>query len=736
MRAPALYALIFFVGGIIIASQTMFPALGFLGIAVVATAAAVVYTLVNRTLSSRIALCVALLTSSAFLTSVELYEIPANHISHFLGLDGKSTIIGRVASEPDIRPTKTFLTVAAESLSRQGVTIPVSGQIRLRVAKPTNEFNLDDRIRFTGFVVKPHDSRNPGAFDYRRYLAIRSISGVCNLGDFDRVERVEAQGAGGFIRSIVMPLRDYITRVFDDHLPADQSALMRGFLIGDVRFIPDDVYQRFRDTGTLHVLAASGSNVGYVTLTIFLVARLFRLPRRSRYLLAIVGVVIFSFLAYNQPSVVRASVMAVVALIGLSLRRDQNWLNTISVAGLIVLAVHPLYLYDLGTQLSFAAAFSLILFMPVLKPLLPGSKKILMRIVRYLLLIFYGSVVAQLGVMPILLYHYHSVPLVSFLSNLVIVPMVGLAATTGIMLVFVSALPIIPEISASLLAFLLKSVNSATLFFENLQIPPLQIGAPQLLTVLTYYLLLQLVLTIGTRSRHMLSFLLLFIIALNAIVWKAVIAGPESGTRLTILDTSKLTTMFVEEAGGKTTLINGGGKSQFVDNGESVVLPFLRYRGIGAISEIRRTTEREGNMQSLTTIAEALDLRKRSGLTAARDRITSLEPTIRIQLDSIALIFLTEPVPVQTLNSSQRNATVLGLDWSFLVNKSAEAAIEMFRPETVVFTNYLNPYAGLDKLDALRNRYPAIRIISVLESGAVQIRINHNAIRLWTSANN
>ena len=56
--------------------------------------------------------------------------------------------------------------------------------------------------------------------------------------------------------------------------------------------------------------------------------------------------------------------MAVVALIGLLLRRDQNWLNTISVAGLIVLAIHPLYLFDLGTQLSFAAAFALILFMP------------------------------------------------------------------------------------------------------------------------------------------------------------------------------------------------------------------------------------------------------------------------------------------------------------------------------------------------------------------------------------
>ncbi len=736
MRAPALYALVFFVAGIILASQTTFPAFGFLGIAVVSTATAVIYTLVNRTLSSRIALCVALFTASAFLTRLQLNEVPANHISHFLELDGKSTILGRVVSEPDCRPTKTFLTVAAESLGRQGITIAVSGRIRLRIAKPTNEFNIDDRIRFTGFVVKPLASRNPGAFDYRRYLEIRGICGVCNLGDFDQVERVEMQGGRGFVSSIVVPVREYITSVFEDHLPPNQSALMRGFLIGDVRFIPTEVYQRFKDTGTLHVLAASGSNIGYVTLTIFLVARLFRLPRRSRYLLAIGAVVIFSFLAYNQPSVVRASVMAVVALVGMSLRRDQNWLNTISVAGLIVLAFHPLYLYDLGTQLSFAAAFSLILFMPTLEPLLPNSKKLPMRIVRYFLMIFYGSVVAQLGVIPILLYHFHTVPLVSFLSNLVIVPLVGLAATVGIVLVFISAIPIIPEMCGALLELLLDSVHWATIFFENLRIPPLQLGAPELLSVLTYYLLLQVALTIGARSRHLLSFLMLFTIALNVMVWKAVFAGPEIGTRLTILDTSKLTTIFVEESDGKTVLINGGGKSQYFDNGESVVLPFLRFRGIQTVSEICQTTEREGNTESLTTIAESLDSRKRSKLTIAQDSFRSLNPVVRFQIDSVNFLFLTESVSVQSLNISRRDATILGLDWSFLANKSAEAAIAMFRPETVVFTNYVNRYSKTDYLVTLRNKFPTIRIVSVLESGSVEFVVGQNNISIWTSANN
>src|SRR5690606_24644708 len=132
-----------------------------------------------------------------------------------------------------------------------------------------------------------------------------------------------------------VPVRDHIIRTFERFLSSEHAALLRGFLIGDVRFIPESVHNRFKDTGTLHVLAASGSNVGYVLATIFLILRPLRLRRPYRYLPALVGVVIFSFLAFNQPSVVRASVMAIVALVGMMAHRDNNWLNSVSVAGLI-----------------------------------------------------------------------------------------------------------------------------------------------------------------------------------------------------------------------------------------------------------------------------------------------------------------------------------------------------------------------------------------------------------------
>ena len=730
MRAPALYALILFVLGIVFGSYTALPTLAVLAVALLSAAAAIIYTLVGRLLLGRIMICITLFSSAVFLTNLNIHDFAANHISHFTHLSGRSTVVGTVDSEPDIRPTKTFLTVEAESITCKGIALPTSGRIRIRVAKPSNEFNIGDRVRFSGFVSAPSQSRNPGSFDYRRYLEIRQITAVCNLGDFDRVERLDSLPPSGFIRSIIVPVRNYITRVFDRSLPPEMSALMRGFLIGDVRFISGDVYQRFKDTGTLHVLAASGSNVGYVTLTIFLVARLFRLHRRSRHIIAIAGVIIFSFLAYNQPSVVRAAIMAVVALVGMSLRRDQNWLNTISVAGLVVLALHPLYLYDLGTQLSFGAAFALILFMPALNTYVPQGNRLHHSIARYFLLILFGSIVAQIGVMPILLYHFHSVPLVSFLSNLLIVPLVGASATVGIILVFISALPLIPDFCAMILKLLLDCVMWSIVFFENLRIPPLQIGAPEFLTVLTYYLFLQLILTLKTRSRHFIAFLILFTLSLNGVVWKAVFAGPDEGTRITILDTSKLTTIFIRQADGKTMLINGGGKNEAFDYGESVVLPFLRYRGIGAVSQFCYTTERSENLGSLESVATALDPKFSDTL------FHQVGPAVSLQSDAVRTLFLTEPVAVQELDTAKTAARILALDWSFLDNESAESALKLFQPETVIFTNYVSRYARRDRLTQLREKYPLIRIISVLESGAVEIQVNRGSYEVTTAVNN
>ena len=183
-------------------------------------------------------------------------------------------------------------------------------------------------------------------------------------------------------------------------------------------------------------------------------------------------------------------------------------------------------------------------------------------------------------------------------------------------------------------------------------------------------------------------------------------------------------------------MINGGGKSASFDNGESVVLPFLRYRGIATIGQFCFTTDRDDNVGSLTTVAESLRPEILSESLSSQETFRKLESAVRLKSDSVTITFLTEPAPVQNLDSARSHATILGLDWAFLDSEAADAALNLIQPETAIFTNYASRYARLDRLTGLRKRFPQIRIISVLESGAVEIQVNGDRYSIWTAVQN
>jgi competence protein ComEC len=188
------------------------------------------------------------------------------------------TITGKIEDEPDIRESKTFLTVETESispienpaLSGDGKTIPTCGQIILKIKESTSRFDYADKVKFKGYLNEPASQRNPGAFDYKKYLNRKKIYGMVSLSKAESIEIVKKEPGNLFSSKIVIPLRKWILGVFDNTLSGNHKALLSGFLLGETRDIPKDIYTMFRDTGTVHLLAVSGSNVGLVILGIML----------------------------------------------------------------------------------------------------------------------------------------------------------------------------------------------------------------------------------------------------------------------------------------------------------------------------------------------------------------------------------------------------------------------------------------------------------------------------------
>jgi hypothetical protein len=426
----------------------------------------------------------------------------------------------------------------------------------------------------------------------------------------------------------------------------------------------------------------------------------------------------------------------------MALYRDTNWLNNISVAGLVILVFRPLYLFDLGFQLSFGAAFALILFMPVCEKWMPRPKGFSRKIARYFLMIFYGSIIAQLGVVPILIYNFHTVPLVSFLANLLIVPLVGMATTLGIILVFLSAIPVASTLLAEVLTFTLKLTLASIDYFHALPIPQLRLGAPHLLAIIAYYLALQLVFSFVSRKRIAPLFAILLLISTSTLIWKNVLADGGSETEITFFDTRDLTTVFIKQTSGRTVLINGGGANQSVNLGEVTVLPFLLTKGVSHLESVFSTTTRSGNMRSLLSALAGVEQSTPSAvddsayLNSLTDRIELIDSSMIFSYRASNFLLLTGSTPVQNLNNLPPAINVVAADWCYLKQDGFVAFLKSFHVEAVILTSYPTLYTSKEPLRRLREELPNLPILSVLESGGITLRLAADGFRVLATANN
>lgn len=734
-RSPALYTLTFFIAGILLATRIDLPTMPLL----VALPLSLIATLLccRQRLATfrRLILCLALVTAGALVTRLQYSDLPVNHISNFADSGRPLTMTGHVDDEPDVRLAKTFLTVAVDSIFTSDLALAVCGRIRLQIGEPTSYFNYQDRIHFHGYLNSPLKQRNPGGFDYRRYLLIRDIHALVTVGSVHSVERLEFGSSASLIRGLIVPLREYIVTAFERHLPRAQSALMRGFLLGDVRDIPRATYERFRDTGTLHVLAASGANVAYVVATVFIFLRLLRVSRRFRYLTALVAIFIFSFLAFNQPSVVRASLMGATGMIGLLLFRDVIPLNVISFSALLILALRPLYLFDVGFQLSYAAAYGLVLFMPEIDARVKAIRGRLGKILRWPLLLAFVTIVAQVSVLPIQLNYFHQVPLVSFLSNLLVVPLVGICTGTGIVQVLVAPLPGISHLTGIILSQILSTTVIVIDYFHSLEVPKIA-GPPLALPlIVAYFCTLLLIRALLGNRRKLLGWLLISLVALNVWFWEDVFGPAQPDIRVTIFDVGPSSAGLVQERPGRATLINGGGSYETFDRGRLVIVPALLSAGVERLTKVVATDSSEANLLSILSVLSdfgCLD-RETDSATAYSEPVSLVQfinPVIEIGSEHANLIWVGKGASVRQLRRLPQRIDILACTWNRLSSSAFHKVLGDRQIGVVVVSNY--PGLGADRslLDCFRLKHPGLEVYSALESGSLILELKEGCWRV------
>jgi competence protein ComEC len=327
------------------------------------------------------------------------------------------------------------------------------GDLSVTVLGPASELRCGDEIEFSAPIEPVAPALVPGEFDSRDMEARQGIYYEAYVRPTDW-RRLSTGGSDGLTR-LSYAARDWAydrlqIGLEDDPRTAD---FLAGMLIGYRQEIPQDIEQDFRRTGTIHVFAVSGQNIGEMFVVALVLLQLLGLVRwRWAWLLAPL-VLLYCLLTGFPASAVRATIMALGVLAAWKLERPLNALACWSLAFLAMLVWNPGVLVDPGAQLSFALVLALILVAPPIyrrcivpfspDPFLPRS--LLTRPQRWewrmwetIIALLCTGVAAVLVCEPITAVDFHQITPISILANLVVVPMAGLITSVGTMSVAIS----------------------------------------------------------------------------------------------------------------------------------------------------------------------------------------------------------------------------------------------------------------------------------------------------------
>ncbi|MDX2085044.1 MAG: ComEC/Rec2 family competence protein [Candidatus Melainabacteria bacterium] len=321
--------------------------------------------------------------------------------------------------------------LAVQRVDRQPIAAKIQVQLKNSLLRRSglpnpNALPLGSLVRVQGVLRLTRTALLPGGFDEARYMRPHHVAAVLEAKQPPEIlKKPEPDVRFGLMRAISR-LRQKIVSAFRLSLGSPQAEILGGLVLGEHAIpLERSLRQQFIDTGLVHLLAASGMNVGILVAAALAALAWLRVPRVLALLLAMALTVFYALLTGCPPSIVRAASMVVLAL-GLKLwDRHLSPLSLLCWAvGLIVL-LQPEAITSLGFQYSVLTTFGIVTMVPTLQrawgPWITQSGAAAVAV----------PLVAQVWVLPLSLYYFNQLPLHAVLMNLLAVPLVAVLTPLG-----------------------------------------------------------------------------------------------------------------------------------------------------------------------------------------------------------------------------------------------------------------------------------------------------------------
>lgn len=473
-----------------------------------------------------------------------------------------------------------------------------------------NDYELKDNtvISIFGEFKKPDIQRNSGGFDNSKYMYSQGFYGSVFVNDVSNIEVLE-QGRFNLINFIQNNIFETLGKLF----PKDQLGILLGMMIGDTFYVSNEIEEAFRLSGVTHLLAVSGSNVTYIILVVKIFFKKIFGKQISNYL-TIMMIILFVLVSGATSSVVRAGIMAIILILSDILSRAPTTISTVATTAIVILLYNPLIICDVGFLLSFGGTLGIILLNnPILEWF--NKKNVIIsqnRIVNSILEMFCVTLSAQIILIPIMIYYFNSISLISLLTNLLVGPFTGTITVLGLIIYFLS---LIFQPLGKLLSYSVYILISLIILISKIcsKVPfaNITVTTPWFSFIIIYYLCVYLIYTkllnFNNKTRDKIIKTIISILIIISVIINIV---PANYLEINFIDVGQGDSALIKTNNCNILIDGGGTENSDYNIGKQVLVPYLLDNTNGIIDVMFISHFHEDHAEGCISVIESLKVKK------------------------------------------------------------------------------------------------------------------------------
>ena len=295
----------------------------------------------------------------------------------------------------------------------------------------------------------------------------------------------------------------------------DELSIINALLLGDKNEIPTEIKANYAKAGAIHILAISGLHIGVVLLILTKLLSPLNTIKNGKNIKGIILILLlwmFAIFTGFSASVIRATTMFSFIVIGQYFQKSKVTEHALITSMFFILLCKPLLIFDIGFQLSYLAVFGIVWIQPKLQALIPYKNYFIQKTGQLITV----SISAQIAILPLSIFYFHQFPGLFIISNLIIIPFLGILLGLGFLIILLSYIKLVPNILIDFYASCIRIMNwiiswvanKEDFIFNKLYISFLGLITSYLIIIFCYQ-------TLVYRKTKFFIFLLLSIIAMQ-----------------------------------------------------------------------------------------------------------------------------------------------------------------------------------------------------------------------------